>query len=257
MASKYNRKMSDFCKVAIRGFRIIWSVSPPAALFYYLVNILNRLLELTAIWATKLIVDHVTEGRVEAALVPVGLFALCIGLRWVFARIGRSVSIYLDSRFPIHTAAILQEKVRSFRGIALFEDPGFHNALDNARRGAHLASLLSMLSWIVADGVYFVSIVLMLARYHVLVPLVVLVAATPRAILQHRYESSVWSIRKSGASEARKMAYFSDVVTGDDHAKEVRLFGLGNTFISPTGMPSLCFTDVCTANACARLSGTC
>jgi len=64
-----------------------------------------------------------------------------------------------------------------------------------------------------------------------LAPVIVLAAAVPRGALHSLFMSTEWSVVRLGAPEARQMQYFSEIVTSDQHAKEVRLFDLGDTFV--------------------------
>ena len=161
----------------------------------------------------------------------VGFLAVFAGLHTACGRVRQGIGVYMESRIPTCANTLLQEKVNSFKGIALFEDPRFHDALENARRGANCTTILWSLSNLLTHTCVLLSTAILLARYHLLAPVIVFAAAVPRAALDRLFETGEWSVRRSGAPEARQMEYFSEIATGDEHAKEVRLFGLADTFI--------------------------
>ena len=186
---------------------------------------------LAGLWTTKQIIDSVAIGDENTAYLMVALFALFAGLHAVSMRISVGLAVYMESRIPTHANALLQQKVNSFEDIALFEDSQFHDALENARRGANSGGILNMFSSLLVQTCVLLSTAILLSRYHFLAPVIVFATAVPRVALQYLFLAREWSVWRSGAPEARQMEYFSEIATGDEFAKEVRLFGLGDTFV--------------------------
>ena len=218
--------------LAPRAVRMSWTLHPGIFVGETLCRLASRLLPLAGLWVTKRIVEQVTQRQVEDALALVGVFALVTGIGGAARRVVVSVGNYAGRRFAIYTNTLLQDKVTSFKGIALFEIPRFHDALDNARRSVSLVGTLSMLNTLFAQMCALASVFWLLAGLHPLAPVIVLVTAVPGVVTQYRFALGLWSIRRSGAAEARRMQYFCEVATGDDYAKEVRLFGLGAFLMS-------------------------
>ena len=216
-----------------RIVRLFWDACPLATFFQTLLALLPRLLPLASLWVTKLIVDRIIDQRTDNALWLIGVFVLLTGLTTASNRIWFAIYVYTRNRLPIHATVILQEKINALKGIALFEDPAFHDALENARRGpGRLGGMLNVLGGLFAYICELASIAILMYRFHALVPLIAFIAATPRAVLQSIFSAEEWHASRFSAPEARRMEYYSELVTGREHAKEVRLFGLGNTFIS-------------------------
>ena len=216
---------------APRAVGLIWQAGRAATLVEVSANLISGLLPLAGLWAMKLIVDSVVAGDEHTAYLMVGVFAACAGLGAAAGRISSGIGVYMESRIPAFANVLLQEKVDSFKGIALFEDPRFHDALENARRGANCTDILWALSRLFVHTCVLLSTAVLLGRYHLLAPVIVIATAAPRSALQSLFMATEWSVLRSGAPEARQMQYYSEIVTGDEHAKEVRLFGLGDTFV--------------------------
>ena len=214
-----------------RAVGLIWRAGKGAALAEVSTNLISGLFPLAGLWTTKLIIESVAAGDEDRAYLMVGAFAFFTGLHTAGIRLRQGVGVYMESRIPTYANTLLQEKVNSFKGIALFEDARVHDALENARRGANCSGILNMLSGLLVLTCVLLSTAALLGRYHPLVPVVVFATALPRVALGYLFVASEWSVRRSGAPEARQMEYYSEIVTGDEHAKEVRLFGLGDTFV--------------------------
>ena len=229
--SDHIRRILRVWSYAPRAAALIWQASRSVALAKPALQLLSGLFPLAGLWMTKNIIDSVAAGDENRAYLMVALFALFAGLHAVSMRIGVGLAVYMESRIPTHANVLLQQKVSSFEGIALFEDSRFHDALENARRGANAGGILNMLSALLVQTCVLLSTAILLGRYHFLAPLIVFATAVPRVALHYLFLTREWSLWRSGAPEARQMEYFSQIATGDEFAKEVRLFGLGDTFV--------------------------
>ncbi|MFC1525704.1 ABC transporter ATP-binding protein [Candidatus Latescibacterota bacterium] len=217
---------------APRAAALVWRAGKGPALVRLATILIARLFPLAGLWCTKLIIDSVASGDADRAYVMVGMFAVFAGLHAAAARVGVGLGVYMESRIPTYANALLQEKINSFKGIALFEDPRFHDALENARRGANCGGILNMLSDLLVQICVLISTAVLLGRYHPLAPVLVFATAIPRVSLHYLFMAREWSVWRSGAPESRRMAHYSEIATGDEYAKEVRLFRLGDTFVA-------------------------
>ena len=216
-----------------RVVRLCWDACPLATCFETLLFLLFQLLPIAGLYVTKLIVDSVIDQRTGNALELVAIFVLLTGLGAASSTIRFAIYVYERNRLPIHATTILQEKVNALKGIALFEDPNFHDALENARRGSiRLGGAITVFGGLFANIWGLVAIAILMSKFHALVPVIVFIAAIPRAVLQSIFSAEEWNMSRFSVPEARKMEYFSELVTGGECAKEVRLFGLGSTFLS-------------------------
>src|SRR5436190_3954141 len=68
----------------------------------------------------------------------------------------------------------------------------------------------------------------LLSRFHPLLPVVVLLASLPQLLAQMYYGRFGWRLMRRQAPLYRHQNYLGSVMTGNQHAKEIRLFGLGD-----------------------------
>jgi len=115
-----------------------------------------------------------------------------------------------------------------------FERPEYFDCLSRASREApwrpnsilnNLVSLLKgLLSLLLMAG--------LILTLHWTLAVLLLVANIPGIWLRIYYADALYNFQRLQTPEARKSAYFNWLLTGDRPSREVRLFGLGNYFMS-------------------------
>ncbi len=117
--------------------------------------------------------------------------------------------------------------------ICSFDIPAFYEKLENANREAGmrpiqiLSATFSMVSTIIA----LVSYVIILASELWWAALVMVVVSVPSAIINFHYRRKNFQYMRRRSKDRRQMNYYSDLMVNKDMAKEVRMFGLSDTFI--------------------------
>ncbi len=117
--------------------------------------------------------------------------------------------------------------------ICSFDLPAFYEKLENANREAGirpvqmLSATLSMVSVIIT----LVSYIIILASELWWAALVMVAVSVPSAIINFHYRRKNFQYMRRRSKDRRQMNYYSDLMVNKDMAKEVRLFGLSDTFI--------------------------
>ena len=118
--------------------------------------------------------------------------------------------------------------------IASFDRPDFYEKLENANREAGMRpiQILNATLNVLSAGISMLSFIIVLATLNPLAPVVIIVAAIPGAIVSYLYRNkNFWYIRRH-SKERREMTYYSGMMVNKDMAKEIKLLGLGDTFIA-------------------------
>ncbi len=114
-----------------------------------------------------------------------------------------------------------------------FDLPAFYEKLENANREAGmrpiqiLSSTFSMVSTVIA----LVSYVIILATELWWAALVMVAVSVPSAIINFHYRRKNFQYMRRRSKDRRQMNYYADLMVNKDMAKEVRMFGLSDTFI--------------------------
>ena len=113
--------------------------------------------------------------------------------------------------------------------LAHFEDSDFYDRLIRARREASMRPLsLVLRSFGLAQNVVsLVSFGVLLFGYSPWAVLLLAVAGLPGFIAETKFSSDAFRLFRWRSVEKRMQDYLESVIARDDHAKEVKLFGLG------------------------------
>jgi ATP-binding cassette subfamily B protein len=208
-----------------------------------LVTLVSAALPAAQAWVGKLIVDgvvanvnKVTNGDVLAVLQPVlpylALEFVLVTVGAVLNQLRKLIEHVLHARLShtINTAIILKSLSLDLH---FFENAEFYDKLQNARREAdwRALSILNDGFMVVQNIITLVSFVILLFAFSPFVALLLLVATLPLFIAQTRFSELRFRILTWRAPEARRMMYLERLLTDNDSAKEIKLFGLGEPLL--------------------------
>jgi len=115
-----------------------------------------------------------------------------------------------------------------------FERPEYFDCLVRASREAPWRpnSILNNLVSMLKGALSLIFMAGLLAFLHWAIALLLLIINIPGIWLRLHYADVLYNFQRKQTPEARKSAYFNWLLTGDRPSREIRLFGLGNYFIS-------------------------
>jgi ATP-binding cassette subfamily B protein len=190
------------------------------------------------IWLLKVVVDDITKAATSSIpVINVVLPVIYVAIIWFLDEASSDFSNYVRKKqalkLEIYMYGLLHTKAIKL-DLINFERPEYFDCLTRASREATwrpnsiLNNLVSMLRGLI-------SIVLMaglILTLHWTLAILLLVANIPGIWLRLYYSDILYNFQKLQTPEARKSAYFNWLLTGDRPSRELRLFGLGNHFIS-------------------------
>jgi ATP-binding cassette subfamily B protein len=186
------------------------------------------LVPLGVAYAGKRIVDAVVARSRGDTLTWV---AVELGLVAALAVVQRGLGLVrslLGARLGIDINAAILKKALGL-DLSFFEDPDFYDKLTRARREASSRPIA-----LVTESFALVQSVVTLAGYAVLLVrfsgwavLALGLATVPATVAEMRYSKVAFRVRNWRSPESRKLLYLEYVLANDEHAKEVKLFGLG------------------------------
>ncbi len=124
------------------------------------------------------------------------------------------------------------KKIAEFRDIALFEDTELLNTLQLALSGIPKLSHLSIMFNAFLMGFFgFVPVFLLAFSIAWWIPISVFLLSIPSVYVQFHYSKKGWRVEEAQAGIVRRMKLAENVLTQDEHAKELRLFQLQAFFL--------------------------
>jgi ATP-binding cassette subfamily B protein len=211
---------------------LVWTSSAPMTVWLAVATLAGGVAPLGVAYAGKRIVDGVVAHSREATLRWVAVeLALVVALALVQRGLGLVRSL-LGARLGIDINITILQKALGL-DLQFFEDPDFYDKLTRARREASsrpislVTESFSLVQSIITLGGYAA----LLVRFSGWAVLALCLATVPATLAEMRYSKLAFRVRNWRSPESRKLLYLEYVLANDEHAKEVKLFGLGPTLL--------------------------
>jgi ATP-binding cassette subfamily B protein len=222
-----------------RALGLVWRSAPGGVLVLAAFTIVAAALPPFVAYVGKLIIDAVITARAalpgiarQAALshavrlVGIELAAVVVmaGAERVLGLVRQLVGL----RLGIDLNVQILEKAQRLE-LRQFEDPDFYDKLTRARREASTRplSLIQSNFQVVRNALTLAGYAALLIRFSPWMALAVLVATVPAFVAEARFSGAAFRLRNWRSPDSRRLTYLEYVLANDEHAKEVKLFGLG------------------------------
>jgi ATP-binding cassette subfamily B protein len=207
---------------------LVWRSSHEQTIALAGLTLAGGLLPLGVVYAGKRIVDAVVAGDRATTLAWVLVELACVVATAIVQRGLGLVRNVLGLRLGVDINVTILEKALGL-DLRFFEDAEFYDKLTRARREASSRPIA-----LVTESFGLVQSVITLAGYAALLlrfsgwAVVALCLATvPATVAEMRYSKLAFKIRNWRSPDSRRLMYLEYVLANDEHAKEVKLFGLG------------------------------
>ena len=232
--------MREKLKLFRESLRLVWNSTPGWTFTNIVMSVLRSIFPLMLIWLLKVVVDDITQAVKAGPLASdmnVLWPVLAVVIIWFLDEASSDFSNYVRKKqafkLEIYMYGLLHAKAIKL-DLINFERPEYFDCLSRASREAPwrpnsiLNNMVSMLRGLL-------SLLLMtglILTLHWTLAVLLLVANIPGIWLRLYYADILYNFQRTQTPEARKSAYFNWLLTGDRPSRELRLFGLGNYFIS-------------------------
>jgi ATP-binding cassette, subfamily B, bacterial len=216
-----------------RALELVWSTSQALTLALAALTLVAGVLPASVAYVGSLIVDAVvtamrsggSAARVVELVVLEGVLVAAI------AAAQRGLSLcqsLLRAQLGQRVNVMILEKALTLE-LAHFEDSEFYDKLTRARREASTRplSLVTRTFGLTQNGISLASYAVLLARFSPWAVAVLLLAGVPAFIAEVKFSGDAFRLFRWRSPESRMQMYLETVIAREDHAKEVKLFGLG------------------------------
>jgi ATP-binding cassette subfamily B protein len=218
--------------------RHAFRAAPGLTVTVALCTVAAGVLPAVAAWVGKLIVDGVVAALALGdegwgthrsqlwTLVAIegGIVAALLGAQ----RLQAGAQAILRTRLGNQVSAWILEKANTL-DLAHFEDPEVHDRLMRARRDA-MSRPFNLVNGVFTAARNFVTLaacIVVLAQLSIYAVVIVVLAGLPAFVAELRFSQQVFDQQRRRTPEQREQAYLEQVITREDFAKEVKLYGLG------------------------------
>lgn len=186
------------------------------------------------LWVGKLIVDEIVAlstsdvGNKNALFSFVMIEIILVILSDVLSRVNTLTSNLLGGLYSIKSSVLLIQKTSDVE-IQHLEDPDFYDKLERARRQTTgRVSLLNDIMSQIQDIITVASLITALIVFEPLLIALLIIAIIPSFLNEVKFSNAVYSLTKSWTNERRELDYLRYIGANDEHAKEIKLFGLSD-----------------------------
>jgi ATP-binding cassette subfamily B protein len=234
------KEMREKIKLFGESLKLVWNSSPGWTITNIVMSVLRSIFPLLLIWLLKVVVDDVI--KVATAVPPTPNLnilwpILAVVTIWFLDEASSDFSNFVRKKQALKLEVFMYGLLHS-KAIKLdlinFERPEYFDCLSRASREAPWRPN-SILNNLVSMFRGLLSLLLMaglISTLHWTLAVLLLVANIPGIWLRLYYADILYNFQRQQTPEARKSAYFNWLLTGDRPSRELRLFGLGNYFIS-------------------------
>lgn len=220
--------------------KLVWCACPSATIITSVLTLVIGPLSALYLYSWKKVIDgvelwlqaDVANGR-QMVLFFLGVACVIMLVQFGLERFQRFMQQLLRFRLTYYTQEQILNQATSL-DMVFFEMPSFYDKLSRAEQGAGsrpyiiLSAFLNTTKQCVTLCSYM--IVLFTLSFWTL-PYLILVTM-PDLFVQTRFGRLWWSMLFSRTTEERRMEYYQHLLASRPEAKEIRLFGLANYFMS-------------------------
>lgn len=211
---------------------IAFRAGPVHLLASLLLAVVEGVLPIATALATKLLLDGVVGGAGDGVVTSLVVLALAATAMRVLPAAETFLTAELERRIVLAVQDELGRKVIGFRGIAVFEDPQFHDELRMAQQGGQTApgQLVRLGTALLQQAVtlagFLVTLLVIGPLLAVLVAAVALPGLWAELALSRQRVSMLFSI----SPNERRRLFYSLLQNDVRAAREIRVFGSGGLF---------------------------
>lgn len=227
---------------------LVWEASRGVLIGMMLLCVLNGVLPVVGAYISKDLLNEVASliGSAASGSVIENIFVtmkplvflflayfIYLFLNRLFGRINSMVTGIAGELVVNHIKLKIINKADEV-DLRSFDRPEFYEKLENANREAGMRpiQILSSTFNVISACISAVSFIAVLSTLSPWAPVIIICAAVPGATVNYVYRHRNFRYMRYHSKERRAMNYYSGLMVNKDMVKEIRILGLGGTFIS-------------------------
>ncbi|HEK9103802.1 TPA: ABC transporter ATP-binding protein [Bacillus pseudomycoides] len=214
---------------------MVWRSGPILMIFIFLFIIIEAVVPLLQLYASKKIMDGILN---QSSITHTELWAMIYASSLVMVGIIKPIETWvktlLSEKSMITVNSFLLDAFERIPGMRFFEEPKYRDRLETLRdRSTWLPSqFINISTSLLTAIISLIGVVSMIAYLSPILALILLMSTAPFAFVHNHYNEMEWEYHKEYAPIRRRISYTRDLLLNRQPAKEIRLFGLGEYFLS-------------------------
>ncbi|WEV64770.1 ABC transporter ATP-binding protein [Bifidobacterium sp. ESL0732] len=211
-----------------RSLRLLMAVAPISVIVLLILTVVRALLSPLQILATTQIVNSVATGVLAKVVDSAVLFAVVLVGMFVAENVIKYLSDSIREKLSYRANCSIIDKLTTLE-TQQFEDAQTNDCIQRAGgdTGGHIFTIFDSARDFLQSLLTIVSVFSLLVSWNKWVAFFLLLAPIPGTIGTLMASSKQYNIDYRRAGEKRLSDYYRSILTSDNAAKEVHLFGLG------------------------------
>jgi len=221
-------------------FRLVWQARSVYIILLSIITIIEGILPVCQLWVGKLIVDDVVHAVGSQTpkdelkhLFLLAILALILTLAvTLMQKLRNYINVMLNSKISVRVNILLLRKSVEL-DMTYYETSTFHDELEMAKRSidGDLVGVVELTFGLIRDIISAISILALFTKLGWVIMLIAILTTLPGLFNRMKYSRRSYYLRAWQMPNYRKASYYSAILIYNEHAKEVRLFNLGQYFI--------------------------
>lgn len=234
----FNNKIKNAIRID-RAFSIVWKASSTWSIYGACLTLIQGVLPLLTLYLLKLIIDTITlaiqSGDTEGSFTRVTYLVIAAAGVAIIQSACRHAGEYVTEKQSAvvtdYVTRMVHDKSLTL-DLAYYENSTYYDTLHRAQQqGAYRSTrIVTGLTRALQSTVSLTAMVGLLFMFHWSVGLLLFISVLPGILVQILHAKKRFTWQKKRTADERRARYFSNILTLDSFAKEIRLFDLGTHF---------------------------
>ncbi len=221
------------------ALQLMWQASPTWTVLRTVLTVVQGILPLSTLYLIKLIIDTVAAAQLspegQQVLPKAFLLIAGVAVTTLLSLFCSAISEWVNAAHSQQVMDSMQEVIHA-KSIAAdleyYEDARYYDSLQRAQleAGYRPPQILTRLELVGQSAVSLVTMVGLLLTLHWGVLGILFVLAIPAALVRIKFSRRLYRWQRNQTENERRSSYLGWMLTNDQFAKEIRLFGIGSYF---------------------------
>ena len=219
----------------LRMYHLLWQADRKSALLSLVLQALQAFLPAASLYVIKLLIEQFNHK--QQGFAPIVALLLVFGaLQVLLAVIGQFAAYIGTIHQQTLTDYLAQRVLKQATEVdyAYYENPTYHDTLHLAQQQSLYRATLLLINFnsVVLNGLSLVFLAGLFFSMQTLLALLFVALSLPLAIIKWISGYALLRMERQTAALERESYYLHSTLTGVNHAKEVRIFGFAQSFIT-------------------------
>lgn len=221
-----------------RGLHLGLAPEPALATVFVALMLFTAAMPVAQVWLGKVLLDQLalavggSATVLSAIVLTAALYAVIMVLETALEPVQEAITARMEERALGEFDRRLMAAGGRMVDLYDVERPSFQERLAHAKYGSLVVPrLVTFVQSGLRPFLTLAGLLVLLVRLHPLIPVALVCATIPYLIGERRMARNRHAAIEEQSRAARQMAYYTEVTTDPQSAKEARVFGLGNLFL--------------------------